>query len=134
MTSVKDVGTGEYPVSVLRLRRRTTTSPRITDNVTPADNQTFTYDRTGPASNSQAAPTARVSGITYDSASNRTAYGATSYTYQLASNRLKKAGTQQHHLYFDGEYQRHRVRPVHLLQDQPACDREAGQRDQHLLV
>ena len=64
----------------------------ITDHVTPADNQTFHYDLLSRISFASG-PYGSVSGINYDSSSNRTAYGATTYTIPGLSNRMSKAGT-----------------------------------------
>jgi hypothetical protein len=90
MTGVKDVGTGNIQYLSFGYDAGNNVTG-ITDHVTPADNQTFTYDRNSHIKFASG-PYGSVSGITYDSSGNRTAYGATSYTYQLASNRLKKAG------------------------------------------
>jgi YD repeat-containing protein len=62
-----------------------------TDHVTPADNQTFHYDLLSRISFASG-PYGTVSGITYDSNSNRLAYGATAYTIPGSSNRMNKAG------------------------------------------
>ena len=90
MTGVKDVGTSNIQYLSFGYDAGNNVTG-ITDHVTPADNQTFTYDRNSHIKFASG-PYGTVSGITYDSSGNRTAYGATSYTYQLASNRLKKAG------------------------------------------
>ena len=44
MTSVKDVGTGNIQYLSATATTPTTTSTRVTDNVTPANNQTLTWD------------------------------------------------------------------------------------------
>jgi RHS repeat-associated protein len=64
----------------------------ITDHVTPADNQTFHYDLLSRISFASG-PYGSVASITYDSSSNRKAYGATTYTIPGLSNRMSKAGT-----------------------------------------
>jgi RHS repeat-associated protein len=64
----------------------------ITDHVTPADNQTFHYDLLSRISFASG-PYGSVSSITFDSNSNRKAYGATTYTIPGLSNRMSKVGT-----------------------------------------
>jgi YD repeat-containing protein len=63
----------------------------ITDHVTPADNQTFGYDSLSRISFASG-PYGTVGSITYDSASNRLSYGATSYTIASGSNRMTAIG------------------------------------------
>src|SRR5271154_2563185 len=91
MTSVKDVGTGNIQfLSYGYDAGNNVTS--ITDHVTPADNQTFHYDLLSRISFASG-PYGSVSSITYDSNSNRKAYGATTYTIPGTSNRMTKAGS-----------------------------------------
>lgn len=90
MTSVKDVGASNIQyLSYGYDANNNVTS--ITDHVTPADNQTFTYDL-GSRIKFASGPYGTVSSITYDSNSNRLAYGATAYTIPGSSNRMNKAG------------------------------------------
>ena len=90
MTSVKDVGTGN--VQYLSYGYDADNNVHtITDNVTTANNQTLTYDaidRLKTATGSYGT----ISTITYDSNSNRLAYGATSYTIPAGSNKMSAAG------------------------------------------
>ena len=74
MTSDHRSRHGQHPVSQLRLRRRQQRHT-ITDNVTPANNQTLTYDANRPLLTEL-----RQAAITYDSNSNRLTFGAISYT------------------------------------------------------
>jgi RHS repeat-associated protein len=90
MTSVKDVGTSN--VQYLSYGYDADNNVHtITDNVTTANNQTLTYDaidRLKTATGSYGT----ISTITYDSNSNRLAYGATSYTIPSTSNKMSAAG------------------------------------------
>ena len=63
-----------------------------TDHVTPADNQTFQYDLLSRISFASG-PYGTLSSITYDSNSNRLAYGPTAYTIPGTSNRMSKSGS-----------------------------------------
>ena len=91
MTGVKDVATGNIQyLSYGYDAGNNVTS--ITDHVTPADNQTFHYDLLSRISYASG-PYGSVSSITYDSSSNRKAYGATTYTIPGTSNRMTKAGS-----------------------------------------
>jgi RHS repeat-associated protein len=90
MTEVKDVATG----SILDLTNAYDADNNvhtITDSATTANNQTLTYDaidRLKTATGSYGT----ISTITYDSNSNRLAYGATSYTIPSGSNKMSAAG------------------------------------------
>jgi YD repeat-containing protein len=64
----------------------------ITDNVTAGDDQTLTYDVIDRLKSATGAY-GTVSSITYDSNSNRLAYGTTSYVIPGLSNRMSKTGT-----------------------------------------
>jgi len=91
MTSVKDVGTGniQYLSYGYDADNNVTSN---TDHVTPADNQTFHYDLLSRISFASG-PYGTVSSITYDSNSNRLAYGATAYVIPGSSNRMSKEAT-----------------------------------------
>jgi hypothetical protein len=90
MTSVKDVATSN--VQYLSYGYDADNNVHtITDNVTSANNQTLTYDaidRLKTATGSYGT----ISTITYDSNSNRLAYGSTSYTIPSTSNKMSAAG------------------------------------------
>jgi RHS repeat-associated protein len=90
MTSVKDVATSN--VQYLSYGYDADNNVHtITDNVTTANNQTLTYDaidRLKTATGSYGT----ISTITYDSNSNRLAYGSTSYTIPAGSNKMSAAG------------------------------------------
>ncbi len=90
MTSVKDVGTGniQYVSYGYDADDNLLT---WTDNVTAANNQTLAYDVLSRI-NYASGPYGTVSSIAYDSNSNRTAYGATSYTVPSTSNKMSNAG------------------------------------------
>ena len=64
----------------------------LNDLVTSANNQTLTYDALDRLK-SATGNYGTVSSITYDSNSNRLAYGSTSYTYSTSSNRLSHSGS-----------------------------------------
>lgn len=90
MTSVTDHGAAniQYLSYSYNAANRVTA---ITDHVTAADNQTFTYDRTGQIT--YASGPYGTGTVTYDSNSNRLTAGGFNYTIPLASNRLKKWNT-----------------------------------------
>ncbi len=90
MTSVKGVGTGniQYVSYGYDADDNLLT---WTDNVTAANNQTLAYDVLSRISYASG-PYGTVSSITYDSNSNRTAYGATGYTVPSTSNKMSNAG------------------------------------------
>jgi RHS repeat-associated protein len=90
MTSVKDVGTGN--VQYLSYGYDADNNVHtITDNVTTANNQTLTYDAIDRLKTATGVY-GTISTITYDSNSNRLAYGATSYTIPSTSNKMSAAG------------------------------------------
>jgi RHS repeat-associated protein len=90
MTSVTDTGTGniQYLSYSYNAANRV---PAITDHVSAAKNQTFTYDRTGQVT--FASGSYGSASVTYDSNSNRLTAAGINYTYYAGTNRLKKWGT-----------------------------------------
>jgi RHS repeat-associated protein len=91
LTGVKDTGTGGN-IQYLSYGYDATDNPlTITDNVTHANNQTLQYDGISQLKFASG-PYGSVSGINYDSNSNRKAYGATTYTIPGLSDRMSVAG------------------------------------------
>ena len=90
MTEVKDVGTGSI-LDLTNVYDADNNVHTITDAVTPANNQTLTYDAIDRLKTA-AGVYGTVSSITYDSNSNRLTYGATSYTIPSTSDKMSAAG------------------------------------------
>ncbi len=91
MTGVKDAGTSNIQYLSYSYNAANNVTG-ITDNVTAGDDQTLTYDRDDRLKSAIGAY-GTVSSITYDSNSNRLAYGTTSYVIPGLSNRMSKSGT-----------------------------------------
>ena len=91
MTSVKDAGTSNIQYLSYGYDADNNVHT-ITDNVTGADSQTLAYDVIDRLKSATGAY-GTVSSITYDSNSNRLAYGTTSYVIPGLSNRMSKSGT-----------------------------------------
>jgi len=89
MTSVKDHGTSDVQYLSYSWNAFNTVTA-ITDHVSAAKNQTFTYDRTGQIT--FASGTYGTASVTYDSNSNRLTAAGFNYTYYTGTNRLKKWG------------------------------------------
>jgi RHS repeat-associated protein len=90
MTEVKDVATG----SILDLTNAYDADNNvhtITDAVTPANNQTLTWDAIDRLKTATGIY-GTISSVNFDSNSNRLAYGATSYTVPSTSNKMSAAG------------------------------------------
>jgi RHS repeat-associated protein len=88
-TSIKDVGTGNIFFSSYTYNAANDITG-ITDNVNNANNQTLTWDRIDRLK-SATGVYGTISGVGYDSNSNRLTYGASSYTIPGANDRMSVA-------------------------------------------
>ena len=89
MTSVKDVGTGNIQYLSYGYDADNNVHT-VTDNVTPANNQTLTWDVIDRLTGATGSYTAE--SVIYDSASNRTNFSGTGITHFSNNNLMKKWG------------------------------------------
>ena len=131
MTSVKDVGTGNIQYLSYGYDADNNVHT-VTDNVTPANNQTLTWDVIDRLTGATGSYTTE--SVVYDSNSNRKTYTGTTIT-QYSNNRPdEKMGVERRHLRQRGQHGRFQHAGVHLQQGEPHGVRQPLRHQHHLCL
>ncbi len=129
MTSVKDVGTGNIQYLSYGYDADNNVHT-VTDNVTPANNQTLTWDVIDRLTGATGSYTAE--SIAYDSSSNRKTLHRHEHRPVCEHRPDEKMGIVRRHLRLGGQHDRLQHTGVHLQQGEPDGDRQPV-RHQHRL-